>query len=41
MRGEEIKSSEYHPADNDFISYFSGPKFDAWMGEINIFTKDI
>lgn len=38
-RGEEINSSEYHPASNGFISYISGPKFDAWMGEINIFNK--
>jgi|GEM_PF-2437620 len=38
-RGEEIKSLEYHPANSGFISYISGPKFDAWMGEINIFNK--
>lgn len=38
-RGEEIKSLEYRPARNGFISYISGPKFDAWMGEINIFNK--
>lgn len=38
-RGEEIKFSENHPAYNGLISYVSGPKFDAWMGEINIFNE--
>lgn len=39
-RGEEIKVSEYHPAEGGFpISYVSGPNFDAWMGEINIFNE--
>lgn len=38
-RGEEIKKSEYHPAEGGFpLSYVSGPKFNAWMGEINIFN---
>nr|WP_314463363.1 nucleotide-binding protein [uncultured Clostridium sp.] len=40
QRGERIKQSEYHPAQGGFpISYVSGPKFDAWMGEINIFNE--
>ncbi len=38
-RGEDIKCSEYHPACNGFIEYISGPKLDAWMGEINIFNE--
>lgn len=39
-RGEEIRASEYHPVQGGFpISYVSGPKFDAWMGEINIFNE--
>ncbi len=40
IRGEEIKNIEYHPAQGGFsISYVSGPKFDTWMGEINIFNE--
>ena len=38
-RGEEIKKLEYHPAKDGYpLSFVSGPKFDAWMGEINIFN---
>lgn len=38
-RGEAIKIDEYHPAQGGFpIPYVSGPKFDTWMGEINIFN---
>lgn len=37
--GEEIKESEFHPAKEGFLlSFVSGPKFDAWMNEINIFN---
>lgn len=39
-RGEEIQISEHHPAQGGFpISYVSGPKLNAWMGEINIFNE--
>lgn len=39
-RGEEIRNSEYHPAQGGFpLSYVDGPKFDTWMGEINIFNE--
>lgn len=40
QRGEKIKELEYHPAQGGFpISYVSGPKFDAWIGEINIYNE--
>lgn len=39
-RGEEIGKIECHPAKNGFsISYVSGPLFETWMGEINIFNE--
>lgn len=39
-RGEEIRDSEYHPAQGGFpLSYVDRPKFDTWMGEINIFNE--
>lgn len=38
-RGELIGKEEYHPAERGFaLSYISGPKYDAWMSEINIFN---
>jgi predicted nucleotide-binding protein len=38
-RGEEVQSAEFHPAINGCLfSYVSGPRFDAWMKEIKIFT---
>ena len=38
-RGEVIGKEEYHPAERGFaVSYISGPKYDAWMSEINIFN---
>lgn len=38
-RGEQIGKEEYHPAERGFpLSYISGPKYDAWMSEINIFN---
>ena len=40
QRGEHIGKVEYHPAEGGFaISYVSGPLYDAWMGEINIFNQ--
>lgn len=40
QRGEHIGKVEYHPAEGGFaISYVSGPLYDAWMGEINIFNE--
>ena len=39
-RGEEIGKKEYHPAERGFaISYVSGPLYNAWMDEINIFNE--
>lgn len=39
-RGMIIKKEEYHSAkDGVIISYISGPKYDAWMSEINIFNE--
>ena len=39
-RGEDIKFTEFHPAQGGFpFSYISGPKFDTWMSEINIFNE--
>lgn len=39
-RGEKIGREEYHPAENGFaISYVSGPQYDMWMSEINIFNE--
>lgn len=39
-RGERIGREEYHPAQNGFpISYISGPQYDKWMSEINIFSE--
>lgn len=38
-RGERIGKDEYHPAEKGFaFSYISGPQYDAWMSEINIFN---
>lgn len=40
QRGEHIGKVEFHPAERGFgISYVSGPLYDAWMGEINIFNE--
>lgn len=39
-RGDIIKKKEFHPAENGFpFSYVSGPLYNAWMGEINIFNE--
>jgi len=39
-RGKKIKAEEYHPAGNGIaISYVAGPKYNAWMSEINIFNE--
>lgn len=39
-RGKKIAIEEYHPAEDGFCySYVSGPLYDAWMGEINIFNE--
>lgn len=39
-RGEEIGEKEYHPAERGFaMSYVSGPLYNAWMDEINIFNE--
>ena len=39
QRGMEIGGKEYHPATNGFaISFVSGPLYNAWMDEINIFN---
>ena len=39
-RGEEIGKKEYHPAERGFaVSYVSGPLYNAWMDEINIFNE--
>lgn len=38
-RGEKIGREEHHPAEGGFpISYISGPQYDKWMSEINIFN---
>lgn len=40
QRGVDIGRIEFHPAGNGSpISYVSGPLYDAWMGEINIFNE--
>lgn len=39
-RGKTIQKEEFHPAENGFpLSFVSGPKFDTWMSEINIFNE--
>lgn len=39
-QGELIGKEEYHPAENGYpFSYISGPKYDVWMSEINIFNE--
>lgn len=39
-RGIDIGRMEFHPSGNGGpISYVSGPLYDAWMGEINIFNE--
>jgi len=40
QRGVDIGKIEFHPAGGGFpFSYISGPLYDAWMGEINIFNE--
>lgn len=40
QRGIDIGRMEFHPARDGFpFSYVSGPLYDAWMGEINIFNE--
>lgn len=40
QRGEEIGKKEYHPDERGFaISFVSGPLYNAWMDEINIFNE--
>lgn len=39
-RGETIKQVELQPATKGFpVSFVSGPRFDKWMGEINILNE--
>lgn len=40
QRGVDIGRMEFHPASGGYpFSYVSGPLYDAWMGEINIFNE--
>lgn len=40
QRGIDIGRIEFHPAGGGFpFPYVSGPMYDAWMGEINIFNE--
>ena len=40
QRGLDIGRIEFHPAGNGVpVSSVSGPLYDAWMGEINIFNE--
>lgn len=40
QRGVDIRRMEFHPASGGYpFSYVSGPLYDAWMGEINIFNE--
>lgn len=40
QRGIDIGRMEFHPASGGYpFSYVSGPMYDAWMGEINIFNE--
>lgn len=40
QRGADIERIEFRPAGGGFpFSYVSGPMYDAWMGEINIFNE--
>lgn len=40
QRGVDIGRMEFHPAGNGYpFSYVSGPLYNAWMGEINIFNE--
>lgn len=39
-RGIDIGRMEFHPAGGGFpFSYVSGPLYDTWMGEVNIFNE--
>lgn len=39
-RGVDIGKVEFHPASEGYpFSYVSGPLYDTWMGEINIFNE--
>ncbi len=39
-KGERIGKEEYHAASGGFpYSYVAGPKYDAWMAEINILNE--
>lgn len=40
QRGVDIGRMEFHPASGGYpFSYVSGPLYDVWMGEINIFNE--
>lgn len=40
QRGVDIGRMEFHPASGGYpFSYVSGPMYDTWMGEINIFNE--
>ena len=40
QRGIDIGRMEFHPAGGGFpFSYVSGPLYDTWMGEVNIFNE--
>lgn len=40
QRGIDIGRIEFHPANGGYsFSYVSGPLYDVWMGEINIFNE--
>lgn len=40
QRGIDIGRMEFHPGGGGFpFSYVSGPSYDTWMGEINIFNE--
>ena len=40
QRGVDIRRLEFHPASGGYpFSYVSGPLYDTWMGEINIFNE--